>query len=135
MHPLKKEFLNLFEASGWSQAEVARKLEMTRGGINGIVTGETVPSVATVKLFRLILQGEKPGVRMPPHAVLNGKPTAPTQPLGASQELEEHYKAEDWAALLMELNQLSPEDRSNVLDGMRCFMKSIPKSGSKRRAA
>src|SRR6185295_8130042 len=55
MHPLKKEFAQLYEKSGWTQAEVARQLELTRGGVNGIITGPTVPSLATVKLFKLIL--------------------------------------------------------------------------------
>src|SRR5437764_13403215 len=58
--PLKKEFLQLFESSGWTQAEVARQLELTRGGVNGIITGRTVPSHATVKLFKLILLSRQP---------------------------------------------------------------------------
>src|SRR5882762_6848394 len=58
--PLKKEFIELFQSSGWTQAEVARQLELTRGGVNGIITGRTVPSQATVKLFKLILLSEKP---------------------------------------------------------------------------
>ena len=41
--PLKKEFIQLFKLSGWTQAEVARQLELTRGGVNGIITGRTVP--------------------------------------------------------------------------------------------
>lgn len=65
MHPLKREFLDLFRASGWSQAEVARRLGMTRGGVNGIVTRETVPSLATVRLFRLVLQNDRPGIKLP----------------------------------------------------------------------
>jgi len=55
-HPLKKQFIELYEQSGWSQAEVARQLELTRGGVNGIITGPTVPSLATVKLFQLVLR-------------------------------------------------------------------------------
>jgi transcriptional regulator with XRE-family HTH domain len=58
--PLKREFISLFKASGWTQAEVARQLELTRGGVNGIITGSTVPSQATLKLFKLILLAEKP---------------------------------------------------------------------------
>src|SRR5258708_7191509 len=59
-NPLKKEFLELFESSGWTQAEVARQLELTRGGVNGIITGRTVLSNATVKLFKLILLSQQP---------------------------------------------------------------------------
>jgi transcriptional regulator with XRE-family HTH domain len=60
MHPLKREFKRLFDASGWTQAEAARKLHLTRGGVNGIVTGGTVPSASTLDLFRRVLIGEKP---------------------------------------------------------------------------
>jgi transcriptional regulator with XRE-family HTH domain len=52
MHPLKKEFQELFKKSGWSQAETARRLDLTRGGVNGIITGPAVPSKAAIKLFR-----------------------------------------------------------------------------------
>ncbi len=65
MHSLKREFLDLFRSSGWSQAETARRLGMTRGGVNGIVTRETIPSLATVKLFRLVLMNDRPGIKLP----------------------------------------------------------------------
>lgn len=58
MDPAKKEFIELFNRSGWSQAEAARHLEMTRGGLNGIVSGDTIPSPATMKLFRYILSDQ-----------------------------------------------------------------------------
>lgn len=52
---LKQRFKELYEASGWSQAEMARHLEMTRAGVNGIVTGEVNPSAGTVKMLEMIL--------------------------------------------------------------------------------
>lgn len=55
MDPLKQEFIELFEASGWSQAEVARQLDLTRSGVNQIVTGTAKPSQTLVRLFRLVL--------------------------------------------------------------------------------
>jgi transcriptional regulator with XRE-family HTH domain len=48
----KERFIELFHASGWSQAEVARRINKTRGGINGIVTGNTKPSPSAVKLLK-----------------------------------------------------------------------------------
>lgn len=60
MDPKKQEFKRLLDLSGWTQAEAARKLELTRGGVNGLVTGKSVPSQATLKLFRLILESERP---------------------------------------------------------------------------
>ena len=55
MHPRKLEFIELFEKSGWNQAETARELDMTRGGLNGIITGPTVPSAALLKFFKMVL--------------------------------------------------------------------------------
>lgn len=52
---LKRRFIELFHASGWSQAETARRMDMTRGGINGIVTGPTVPSPGTVRFLEMLL--------------------------------------------------------------------------------
>jgi len=52
---LKRRFVELFHASGWSQAETARRMDMTRGGINGIVTGPTVPSPGTVRFLEMLL--------------------------------------------------------------------------------
>lgn len=52
--------MRLLEASGWSQAEAARQLGMTRGGVNQIVSGRNEPSAQTVRLFKMILAGEKP---------------------------------------------------------------------------
>lgn len=62
MSPLKREFIQLFEASGYSQADVGRLLELTRSAVNQIITGDNIPSPATVKLFKLILASEKPEV-------------------------------------------------------------------------
>ena len=60
MTPEKREFLELFEASGWSQADLARELDMTRGGIHGLVKGDTNPSIATVRLLRFVLAQKNP---------------------------------------------------------------------------
>jgi transcriptional regulator with XRE-family HTH domain len=51
-----KEFLRLMETSGWSQAEVARQLHMTSGGVSQIVNGQVRPSATTLRLFRLIIE-------------------------------------------------------------------------------
>lgn len=53
MDPLKKEFIALFELSAWSQAEAARQLHLTRGGVNGIITGKASVSKGLVELLRL----------------------------------------------------------------------------------
>lgn len=68
-HPRKREFAALADHTGWTQAELARKLEITRGGINGLVKGPTVPSPALLKLLRMIVAAEKPDSMPPPEPV------------------------------------------------------------------
>lgn len=71
MNALKREFIELARRSGWSQAEIARKLKYSRGGVNGIITGPHNPSEPLLELFRLKVSAEKPelltaGVFTPP---------------------------------------------------------------------
>lgn len=68
---LKKEFIDLFKRSGWSQAEAARQLEVERATINGIVTGPKDPSETLFKLMRILVdtakdsEGRSPDVTYP----------------------------------------------------------------------
>jgi hypothetical protein len=55
MNPQKERFIELFKSTGWSQAETARQMDMTRGGVNGIVTGPTLPSSQTVRFMEMML--------------------------------------------------------------------------------
>lgn len=59
-HPRKSEFLALYKRTGWTQAELARKLELTAGGVSGLIRGETVPSAGLVKLLNLVMLHEDP---------------------------------------------------------------------------
>src|ERR1041385_850908 len=96
-HPLKKQFIELYQRSGWSQAEVARQLELTRGGVNGIITGPTVPSLATVKLFHLML-GSRAGAGKASEVAMAGESWA--EPLLAElRDVEEAKRAKLVAAL------------------------------------
>jgi len=62
IHPRKREFLTLAKQTGWSQAELARKLEVTPGGMSGLIKGGTIPSAGLLKLLRLVVFTEQPGV-------------------------------------------------------------------------
>ncbi|HYE29877.1 MAG TPA: helix-turn-helix domain-containing protein [Methylomirabilota bacterium] len=108
---MKREFLDLFRNSGWSQAEAARRLGMTRGGVNGIVTRETVPSLATVKLFRLVLQNDRPGIKLP-------KPNA------EASELENLPPvSEKWIQPLLDDIRLVKEEKRNEM--IRCIRQIV----------
>ncbi|HUR46267.1 MAG TPA: helix-turn-helix transcriptional regulator [Candidatus Saccharimonadales bacterium] len=111
LHPLKKEFIDLYEQSGWSQAEVARQLELTRGGVNGIITGPTVPSLATVKLFQLILASKAPARVNSPSVT----------------------SVEDWAKpLLEELKKIDPSQRSHLVAALCEVVRSARKGTTVR---
>ena len=96
--PRKTEFIELFRRTGWTQAELARKLEMTRGGVNGIVTGPTIPSAAALQFLRLTLLAERP------------------QALGGTGRLSEFDLAPWEKKLVHDLRRLAPEDRATVLE-------------------
>jgi|SRR6476646_2815686 transcriptional regulator with XRE-family HTH domain len=107
--PLKREFISLFKASGWTQAEVARQLELTRGGVNGIITGSTVPSQATLKLFKLILLAEKP-------EAMNARPLA----IRRTEKL--------WLRdLIAEMRRVSPPHRARLVLALKTMATAFPK--------
>jgi hypothetical protein len=115
VHPLKKEFIELYRTSGWTQAEAARQLELTRGGVNGIITGPTVPSLATVKLFRLILESP-PGVL---------RKTGQTG-----------REVEDWAEpLLSELRRFDDTTRERLVAALRDILRATSDKGGRTKRA
>jgi len=57
---LKEEFIRLTKLTGWSQVEIARRLDYTPQTINGIITGAANPSKAMMRLFRDIIAQERP---------------------------------------------------------------------------
>lgn len=48
------------DALAWKQADVARKLEMTSGGVNQIVKGKVTPTGKTMALLRMVAAQERP---------------------------------------------------------------------------
>ena len=112
--------MRLFEASSWTQAEVARQLEITRGGVNGIITGRTVPSHATVKLFKLILLTQQP------EAVNAARPAS-------VRDAEESWTRE----LTEQMRQVSPAYRERLIHALKAMAAAFPKNprGVTRRPA
>jgi transcriptional regulator with XRE-family HTH domain len=62
MKKAAREFVNLLEIAGWSQARAARCLDLTAGAISQICTGKTSPRPTTLALLRVLVQmnGELP---------------------------------------------------------------------------
>jgi len=106
-----QEFTSLWESSGWSKAETARKLDLDRSSIGKFITGQIAPSSQTLKLFKLILADEVPGALT-----------------GATQLQENEMGLSEWEAeLLGELRLLHTEDRQRVLNAVKAFVAGLPK--------
>jgi transcriptional regulator with XRE-family HTH domain len=119
LHPLKKQFIDLVTASGLSQADIARLINMTRGGVNGIVTGESVPSIATVQLLKLALLAEKPEILRPSGKGFRDAASA------------ESYNPDGWANdLLNELRQIEEKDRDTLVLALRAVVRAWPRRRS-----
>jgi len=101
IHPRKREFLALARQTGWNQAELARKLEITPGGMSGLVKGGTIPSAGLLKLLRLVVFTEKPEALQAGAA----RPTSlPPEPKDFALE-----------GLLTTLASMTPRDRTDMI--------------------
>jgi transcriptional regulator with XRE-family HTH domain len=65
VEPENKRFVELMETVGWTQAETARRLHMSSGGVNQIVKGTVRPSPQTLALLVRVVADEKPDVLAP----------------------------------------------------------------------
>jgi transcriptional regulator with XRE-family HTH domain len=86
------EFRALFESSGWSQAETARRLELDRATVSRYLDDDQdkqiPPSAPVIKLFRFILASEKAGTGDVPLEVKEG-PIERMSADGAHEKLSE----------------------------------------------
>src|SRR5262245_58582536 len=53
MRPENREFIGMAKQCGWSQAEIARQLLLTRGAVSQIFHGKTRPHRRTLYLFKM----------------------------------------------------------------------------------
>jgi len=116
IHPRKREFLALTKQTGWSQAELARRLELTPGGVSGLVKGGTVPSAGLVKLLRLVISSDLPGTK---------------QPAARSFATVSEAREPGLDKLLESLARLAPRERGELLTQFAGIAKLV----SRRRAS
>ena len=110
MKPENLEFIALFEASGWRQAEAARELKTTRATLSRCLSGDQVPSAPLIELFRLTLANRKPG------ALTRRGVAARVEVLA------------DWEKRIIDdLRYLREDDRERVLKAMRAILEALPK--------
>jgi transcriptional regulator with XRE-family HTH domain len=58
--PKSEEFARLIAMTGWTQAEVARRLQITPGAVSQLCSGKTRPHARTLNLLKLIIAHEMP---------------------------------------------------------------------------
>jgi hypothetical protein len=121
-HPLKSEFLRLAKRSKWTQAEIARQLDLTRGGVHGIVKGDTVPSRALVRLFQFVLAEKAPAGGAAWTRGAGKASTRATRSGGGFYGSEELRAVPSpagqgmYAGLLRELDKLPPKRRRDFVE-------------------
>lgn len=103
------DFIALFEASGWSQAEASRQLDTSPPNISRYLSGAMPPHKTLLKLFKVLLANQKPGA------------------LAAAPSLKEDGLSEWERKVLDDLRWLHKEDRERVLKAMRAYMDGLPR--------
>jgi transcriptional regulator with XRE-family HTH domain len=108
MPPKTHEFARLLAAAGWSQAEAARRLQITPGAVSQFCNGKTQPRPTTLNLLKLILARENPKVL-------------------ALHESQGWRSLAHWEKdLLTELRQLAETDRQRLLPIFKQMIKAMP---------
>lgn len=118
--PLNVEFVRLLAASGWSQAESARQLELTPATISLYVSNQTRPSLTTIKLFKLMI-----GDRAP----IPGEERFSTELHDKARPLEEWEQD-----LLKDLRSLEEETRHKAVQHFRALAGLMNRQGKKKKA-
>lgn len=114
--------MELFKRTKWSQAELARKLELTPGGVSGIVKGPTNPSAGLLKLLRLVVALEKPEI-LPNFSETFGEAVPPYgQPPKSSEEI--------YGRLLTRLESMDPVTKEKVIGYLSGLAELIPTANS-----
>jgi transcriptional regulator with XRE-family HTH domain len=123
LNALKREFIALAERSKWSQSEIARKLNMTRGGVNGIVTGEKIPGPRLVELFRVKLAADRPEL-----------PASHPPPLAGSARESDQPEMLEAMDRLREIQANAPKE-FKTLQEMIVIMHEGVKASARRKAS
>ncbi len=108
MQTKAQQFARLIAAAGWSQAEVARRLQITAGAVSQICSGKTQPRASTLNLLKLLLAREKPEAL-------------------ALQERAGMDELEAWESdLLEELRKLPEAQRRFLVQMVKQMVKALP---------
>jgi transcriptional regulator with XRE-family HTH domain len=109
-----KEFMQLLEASGWNQAEAARRLYLSPSNITQYKKNDNRPSRQVLELFKLLLAQEKPAALA---AITPGRGLTPL-PEGETESWKRRAKNAE-------------QDLAELRTGLRKLLESKPSSKSK----
>ena len=68
-----REFVRLLKIANWSQADAARKLQITPGAVSQICSGTTRPRAVTLKLLRVLVAQKQDATQPKPQERLRLK--------------------------------------------------------------
>ncbi|MGA2555772.1 MAG: helix-turn-helix transcriptional regulator [Verrucomicrobiota bacterium] len=113
---LKQDFRDLLRASGWSQAEAARQLDMTPSALSQIVRRNSPvrPSPVTLRCFQLLLWREKPEAL---------REVARRKALSAAEPWEHE--------VIRDLRGLPPKTREAILERLTRLIQATRRRGIK----
>ncbi len=104
--------MSLVKASGWSQAEVARRLHITPGAVSQICNGHTRPRPGTVNLLKMLIG---------------------PQALKAHEQSHAKTLTRSENQLLQALSEFTESDREKLLAAFQQTIKAV-RSAARRRA-
>ena len=99
-----RQFVRLIELAGWSQAETARRLDLSPGAVSQICSGKSEPRGATLQLLKLLSQG--PASRQ--------TPAQPSPQRLTSWEMD----------LIRRLRKIPPRQREPLLNAFDTILKA-----------
>jgi transcriptional regulator with XRE-family HTH domain len=134
LSPQAKEFVRLMKLMGWSQSETARQIYRTPAYVNQICNGSTEPTESLMRLMKLTIASLRPDLEMEVGLQFVGGRKS------SAMAVRDQPRAEWLDEIERELSGLSEEDRKAVVEGLKQFVKAIPKkpvrhSGSRRKAS
>ena len=114
MEQENREFMQLLEASGWSQAEAARRLHLAPSNISQYKSNTNRPSRQVLELFKLLLLSEN-------SSALKANASKATESVRLLDSEER------------ELAKLPPDEREEVIKLVRDVLSIASKARGKKR--
>ncbi len=106
--PLNREFARLLKASGWTQSEAARQLNLSPAAVSRYLSLETRPSTTVIQLFKLLINDR-----------------APVAPPPAPSPIVERTLTPEELDLIQDLRGLDTDASRRVISGIRAILRAF----------